>query len=98
MKFYHATKPETAVKIASDGVIKARFGEVFLCGDKYDACKFLLIRGVKEIMVIGVDLPQDAVKESFDHSESFFQCKAFVHDGDVELDGKTTFEKISFDL
>ena len=80
MKFYHATTKEAAASIQKDGVLKAGpFGEVFLCRSPLDACKFLIIRGVLQVSVFEVNLKRSEVTESHDHSEGFFQCKAYTH-------------------
>ena len=89
MKFYHATTNEAAASIQKDGVLKAGpFGEVFLCRSPLDACKFLIIRGVLQVSVFEVNLKRSEVTESHDHSERFFQCKAYTHDGDNHENGK----------
>lgn len=55
VKLYHATTPETAERILSDGVLKAdAFGEVFLCRKPLDACKFVVIRGVTLVSVLEI--------------------------------------------
>ena len=77
MKYYHATNKECIFKIVNDGIIKQSFGGVvFFCTDPIDACKFLLIRGEKEAYTIEVDLPEDCIKESNDHSEAFFSMQS----------------------
>lgn len=76
MKFYHATTMENAEKILDEGMIRhSAGGVVFLCRKPMDACKFLLIRGIKEICVIEVNLKKNSVEESNDHSEAFFSVK-----------------------
>ena len=32
-------------------------------------------------------IAEKETKESNDHSEAFFRCKAYTHDGDIELKG-----------
>lgn len=98
MKFYHATTKDNAIAIMADGVIKRGLGGVFFCKDPHDACKFLLLRGVRDIAVITVDLKEDEVEESFDHSEAFFQCKAYTHYDDIKLNGTEDFTLYHFDL
>lgn len=88
MKFYHATPWESAGQIQKDGKIKASWdGGVYLCKDPADSCKFMIIRFVQRVAVIEVDLPEESVQESYDHSEEFFGCKAYIHEGDIELTG-----------
>jgi hypothetical protein len=60
---------------------------VYLCKDPRDACKFLVARLIYDIEVIEVELDESEVEESYDHNEAFFQCKAFVHKGDIQLTG-----------
>lgn len=82
MKFYHAAPRETMEKIVSDGRIrKSCDGVVYLCKKAVDSCKFLVIRGMKEMSVIEVDINEDVIAESYDHAESFFRCKAYMHEG-----------------
>ena len=79
-KYYHAAIPETMEKIIADGVVKRGWdGCVYLCEKPQDAAKFVAIRGHDEVAVIEVILPANKVKESFDHSVQFFQCKAFIY-------------------
>ena len=74
MKFYHATTSTAAESIRKDGVIKAgAMGDVFLCRNPLDACKFLILRGTPVIYVVEVDLRHSEVIESYDHAESFFK-------------------------
>lgn len=98
MKFYHATSFENMQKIIDDGKIKSSLGEVFLCKKPLDACKFLALRGLRNVSVIEVELNKNDVQESYDHAESFFRCKAYVHNGDIELSGKERVEEYEFDF
>ncbi len=96
--FYHATTPENMKSIMNDLTLKAdAFGEVFLCKEPLDACKFLAIWGIARIDVIEVELEESDVDESHDHSESFFQCKAYIHHGDIELKGEEKITEDTFD-
>ena len=97
MKFYHATTKEAAESIQKDGVLKADpFGEVFLCRSPLDACKFLIIRGVLQVSVFEVNLKRSEVTESHDHSEGFFQCKAYTHDGDIAVSDRVPVRTYDF--
>lgn len=85
-KYYHAATPETMKKIIADGVVKRGWdGCVYLCEKPQDAAKFVAIRGHDEVAVIEVILPANKVKESFDHSVQFFQCKAFMYEEDIKV-------------
>lgn len=82
--FYHATSEDGFYAIMREGVKVV--GGVYLADSYQNAAKFLLIRGVNPIYVIkisGKKLDKAKLSESFDHSESFFKCKAYVYDGDV---------------
>lgn len=88
MKFYHATTKENMISIVGSDRIKASWdGVVYLCKEAVDACKFLIVRGIEKMSVIEVDIDERKVQESYDHSEAFFQCKAYMHNGDIELQG-----------
>ena len=99
MKYYHAAPKETMIKIVGDGVIKKSWdGMVYLCKEAVDSCKFLIIRGMKEMSVIEVELEESEVVESYDHSEAFFGCKSYMYNGDIALSGKENIWYYSFDL
>lgn len=51
------------------------------------ACKFLVIRGMRQMSVIELELDEKEVEESHDHSETFFKCKAYIKHGDIVLSG-----------
>ena len=91
MKFYHATPKSNIGKIARDGEIKASWdGCVYLCKNAGDACKFVAVRGVRHMCAIELNIDEKDVEESFDHSEDFFQCKAYAHKGGIALEGTET--------
>lgn len=48
--------------------------------------------------MIEVNLGKNSVEESNDHSEAFFQCKAYTHNGDIELSGAEDVKTYRFDL
>lgn len=99
MKFYHATTMENLEKIRNEQRIRHSVGGVvFLCRKPLDACKFLLIRGVSEIGVIEVDLKKSETERSNDHSEKFFQCKAYTYHGDIVLTGAEEIKTYDFGL
>ena len=60
---------------------------VYMCKDPIDACKFLVIRGMRQMSVIELELDEKEVEESHDHSETFFKCKAYIKHGDIVLSG-----------
>lgn len=99
MKYYHAAPKETMLKIVGEGVIKKNWGgTVYLCKEAVDACKFLIMRGMKEMSVIEVELKEADISESYDHSQAFFKCKAYMHNGDIQLTGNENVWDYSFDL
>lgn len=99
MKYYHAAPKETMVKIAGEGIIKKSWdGMVHLCKEAVDSCKFLIMRGMKEMSVIEIELNENEVTESYDHSEAFFKCKAYMHNGDIKLTGKERIWDYSFNV
>lgn len=98
MKYYHAAPKETMVKIVGEGVIKKSWdGGVYICEKAVDSCKFLVVRGMKKMSVIEVELDENEVEESNDHSVTFFKCKAYIHNGDIELTGNENIYDYSFD-
>lgn len=79
MKYYHATTEETMEKIFTDGAIRKSWdGCVYLCKTAVDACKFLVLRGIKRMIVVEVELDESEVEESHDHNEHFFSVQS-VH-------------------
>lgn len=67
-----------------------------LAEDPVDACKFLIIRGVLQVSVFEVNLKRSEVTESHDHSEGFFQCKAYTHDGDIAVSDRVPVRTYDF--
>ena len=56
---------------------------------------YIYIRGIKEIAVFEVELKKKLVKESFDHSREFFQCKAYYYEDDIhdnDITGLSTYD------
>lgn len=99
MKFYHATTTENMEQITATGIIRKSWdGVVYLCTDPIDACKFLIIRGLRKMFVIETELNEEEVKESFDHSQEFFRCRAYIHEGDIPIMGTEKVMEYTFDL
>jgi len=47
---------------------------------------FLKMRGIEKIITFKIDankLDKKSIFESFDHSQSFFGCRAFVYEKDI---------------
>lgn len=83
-KYYHATQPANLSSILQNGIKKGFDGVVYLAETPEDAAKFLAIRLFKDILVFEVELDDKDVCESFDHSYSFFQCRAFTYNSSID--------------
>lgn len=85
--FYHATHIDNLGDILTKG-IEIRGEGVYLADSAFNAAKFLIIRGlVGSIIVFKIKaskLDLTKLKESFDHSEDFFQCKAYLYDENIK--------------
>ena len=77
-KYYHATDYNNVGSILLEGIKTSWDGVIYLCTSASDAAKFCAIHGIKHILVVEVELDDSEVKESFDHSEEFFKCKAYT--------------------
>lgn len=84
--YYHATPFENLNSIMNQGIRKGCDGVVYLTEKPEEAVRFVAIRGCRKILVLGVDLEDDMVSESFDHSQAFFQCRAFAYPEDILFD------------
>lgn len=84
--YYHATPFENLNSIMTQGIRKGCDGVVYLTERPEDAAKFVAIRGCTKILVLGVDIEEDMVTESFDHSEVFFKCKAYMYSENISSD------------
>lgn len=90
-------RAEAKTNDIADGVVKRGWdGCVYLCEKPQDAAKFVAIRGHDEVAVIEVILPANKVKESFDHSVQFFQCKAFMYEEDIKVRPNAEVVEYSF--
>lgn len=54
--------------------------------------------GIEKMCVIEVNVENKKIHESNDHSEAFFRCKAYMHDGEIELTGREKIEEWTFDI
>lgn len=70
-------------------------GCIYICERPDDAAKFVAIRGHEVIDVIELNLPEDKVIESYDHSIQFFGCRAFMYRGNVRLERNVTITEYS---
>ena len=84
--YYHATPFENLNSIMNQGIRKGCDGVVYLTEKPEEAARFVAIRGYRKILVLGVELDDEMVSESFDHSEAFFKCKAFTYPENILFD------------
>jgi len=84
--FYHATDKANLGKILMQGIKATREG-VYLADKPEYAVRFLMIRGIKDIIVFKIDakkLDKKKLFESYDHSRSFFKCRAYIYEEDIK--------------
>lgn len=82
--YYHATDKKNIDSIISEGIKPGFDGMVYLCEIPEDACKFMLVHGYHEAAVFEVSLDENDVEESFDHSQAFFGCRAYMYKGIID--------------
>lgn len=78
-KYYHATSFRNLYSILDEGIKPGCDGMVYLCDNPDGAAKFVAIRGMLDILVLEVNLVEEEVEESFDHSQAFFKERAFIY-------------------
>lgn len=83
MKYYHATDVKNIGSIIAEGIKPGYDGVVYLCETPEDSLKFMLVHGYHEAAVFEVELDSSEVEESFDHSQAFFKCKAYMYPGTI---------------
>lgn len=88
MKYYHATSEYAFNKIIDTGKIKPGIdGIIYLADSKQNALKFICFRLINEpIYVFEVELNENDVEETFDHSYKFFKCKSYGYNKDILID------------
>lgn len=89
--YYHATPFENLNSIMSQGIRKGCDGVVYLTEKPGEAVRFVAIRGYMKILVLGIEIEEEFIEESFDHSEAFFKCRAYMYKGDIPADEITEF-------
>lgn len=82
-EYFHATPYKNLESIIDQGIHRGWDGVVYLTDKREEALRFVAIRGCKDILVCEVELNEANIKESFDHNESFFKCKAYMYDEDI---------------
>lgn len=91
--YYHATPFENLDSIMDQGLHKGCDGVVYLTEKPEEAARFVAIRGYRQILVVGVELEEDLVSESFDHNEAFFGCRAYTYPDEIPANEITEFLK-----
>lgn len=66
---------------------------VYLCKTPRDALKFMYLRGIKNVLVCEVKVDDRYIKESFDHNEDIFKCKAYAYSKDIKVDEIVNYTK-----
>lgn len=88
--YYHATAESNATNIIREGIIHKGIDDiVYVCENPEEAYRFVALRvfGTEDIYVFEIHVPENVeVEETFDHSYSFFQCKAFGISQDIPMD------------
>lgn len=84
---YHATSMDKLVDILETGLKPGVDGVVYLCEKPFDAAKFLIVRGLKEIIVFKVKIykkDEKKIVETFDHNTAYFKCRAYGYQGEIK--------------
>ena len=84
---WHATEYKNLVSILDNGIIPGPDKLVYLCENGIDAAKFVAVRGCRDILLCQIKIykaDEDKIKETFDHSERFFKCRAFGYKGAIK--------------
>lgn len=103
MKLYHATPARNLTKIMTAG-LNPHLGGIYFADSPKAAAGFILIRGEKKVIVFEFDIPENLVKESFDHNETILKrifgvdsCRCFTYSesikaSDINFDNFQTWE------
>lgn len=84
MKMYHATSYDNLISIMDNGIITNNIeGLVYLCEKPEEAVRFPYMHLVRDIVVFEVEVNKKNIVETFDHSETFFKCRAYGHIGNI---------------
>lgn len=95
--FYHATSMDNLLSIAERGLLVEKTVDgIYLCETAKDCLKFVYLHGLTNMLVLKCKVDEQYVKESFDHSQAFFKCKAWVTDKDIPT--KDILEYLQYDL
>lgn len=94
--YYHATPYENLPSVLCDGLKPGPDGLVYLCEKPEDCCKFLYVRGCRNILTVRVKVTkrlENTIIETFDHSPDFFKCRAYASTIPVGLDRLDDFRR-----
>ena len=91
--YYHATPFENLTSIMERGIHTGYDGYVYLTEKPEEAARFVVIRGYNEILVLGVEIEDDMVEESFDHNPVFFGCNAYMYPLNIPSECITEYYK-----
>ena len=91
MKLYHSTKVGNLASILEEGLLPDKFGLVFLAESALLAAAFDALHNDGNGIVLEVEVPEDSITESFDHSEAFFarfidrpSARCYTYHGTIE--------------
>lgn len=97
-KMYHATKFSNLWSILDNGLKPGVDGLVYLAETREEAFRFICIRVFNEpILVLEVEVNEAELQETFDHSFSFFKCRAFGYPKVIPCDVITQMWKYGGD-
>ena len=89
MKVYHATDYNNLENIMVRGLQPSGEGIFFAEGFK-QSLAFMIFRNYSRVLVLELEIDENALRESFDHSESLFckmfgleSCKAWVYPNSI---------------
>lgn len=91
--YYHATPFENLESIMDQGLHRGCDGVVYLTEKPEEAARFVAIRGYVNILVVVVQVEEDMVEETFDHSALFFKCRAYGYPEDIAAEEITNYIK-----
>ena len=94
--YYHASPYENLESIMDQGILRGCDGVVYLTEYPEEAARFVAIRGCRKILVLGIEMEDNLVEESFDHNPIFFGCRAYMFLGDIPADEITEFKSYEF--
>ena len=95
--YYHATPFENLESILEKGIRRGCDGVVYLTEKPEEAARFVAIRGHMKILVLGVELEEDMVSESFDHNYLFFKCNAYTYPEDIPANEITELISLKYE-